>query len=1369
MLRRKLGRIVCMFAPVAVVAGVLAQGTPAIAQGRDVASHAARTGEQSRPGPDRLSDPGRVLPADWARSQDKVVTVAGDSTGLHVMMADEADGYSWRTVATLGGLGTDTARWVGQMCLTGNGQRAVVVYAPVQLTNTPDALDRGALAAVVDLSTGKVTPVGAGVSIAYFDPGCGTAQDAVLTQGGWGTNAELGRADVTRLMVLDADTGKITHTVVLPGEVASAVPYQGKIAAVYGSGVVSIGARSQVTTLARTSGTAFRLTPDASGGLGFQVMAGAHVQIRRYSAGHDRLVGRAVSGSVDLSQIGGRVFATGPGSARIGGLPAGWRAVKAPALSQVSSTGALAVLATDGSATSRGQRSSKLPGTMPDRSQPVRVAGWVGVSGKHVTFTVPATTQRVYSALPAPMPGFPALKPVNVAARTFAQPAAGPVAHAVPAVTPPPSNVNPATTTYDPDRACSVPRNDPQIETYQPDDQQIEWATDEAVRGDLTDARGPDLNGSGLPSYTPDGLFPLPGLDGGGSVPPQIMLGIETQESDLYQASDHVIIGEAGNFEPSYSWYGDEGDYTYVNWGASDCGYGIAQVTTGMCLSGYTGCAGPMPYENQLAVAVDYQANIAAGVRILEQKWNQLYSQGITANGANSKYIEDWYFALWAYNSGMEPDAANGNTTGCTPGPSCTDSNGDWGLGWANNPANDAYPPDRPSFLNQSTAEAPGGGSYLADWEMAHPQYWPYQEKVIGWAFDAFSNWSFLQGAYVQAYAWGSWPSSVTAPAIAPYTEFCTTADHCNPADVPSGAVSDPADPCQLTGSNADHCWWHSSASWASCATACGTGVFSYSTTAADPGDPGVPAGYPPACTASPLPSSAVIVGDTPSSIPSPLGCGESWGNNGGTMTWNFGATVGKSSTTYPSKIDFHQIGAGYGGHFWFTHTMAPAQPITSGSSCIVPGNPELAVTGTWTPPSTVQGWTKIWVAIPNVGADAPDAMYQISTQSGQSPQLEVVNQGEGTDSWEYLGDFKLGAGAHVALNNVTCDGAAGTDIAWDAMAFVPSSSLATDYVAMGDSYSSGEGVQPFYPDSDNSVDSCHRSQYAYPTLVTLPGQSTPIAQQAASQSSSASFSFIACSGAETTAITAAAVDNPPTAADKAGNTDWGAVQDLSEPLQADEQGQLTSATTLVTLTIGGNDARFADVLTGCLTTTSDCIASDFYLKRSSNGATDPQPLVVYEPNVISLLLPHLEAVYTEIHSLAPNAEIIVLGYPPLFPAGTTSSCTVGSVAGVSFSLNAQDQNWLNQMGTALNNTVSAAVSYEKTYRGADIHYVSATSAFSGHELCSSKPWILGLSSFVVSGSGFKLVNKGSFHPNQTGQQEYADLVNGCLAGTVTC
>jgi hypothetical protein len=44
-----------------------------------------------------------------------------------------------------------------------------------------------------------------------------------------------------------------------------------------------------------------------------------------------------------------------------------------------------------------------------------------------------------------------------------------------------------------------------------------------------------------------------------------------------------------------------------------------------------------------------------------------------------------------------------------------------------------------------------------------------------------------------------------------------------------------------------------------------------------------------------------------------------------------------------------------------------------------------------------------------------------------------------------------------------------GDDIAWDDMAFVPASGESTDYVAMGDSYSSGEGNSPYTKNSSTS------------------------------------------------------------------------------------------------------------------------------------------------------------------------------------------------------------------------------------------------------------------------------------------------------------
>ena len=276
-------------------------------------------------------------------------------------------------------------------------------------------------------------------------------------------------------------------------------------------------------------------------------------------------------------------------------------------------------------------------------------------------------------------------------------------------------------------------------------------------------------------------------------------------------------------------------------------------------------------------------------------------------------------------------------------------------------------------------------------------------------------------------------------------------------------------------------------------------------------------------------------------------------------------------------------------------------------------------------------------------------------------------------------------------------------------------------------SYSSGEGNQPYDPASDYSyngmANNCHRSiSGAYPDLVTMPGQSTPIAQQAANLSGGTEFHFLACSGAETPNVDESAIDDPPTDYDLDGNTDWGGpdinpnVGNQDSELTQTNQGYLNSDTTLVTISIGGNDIRFADVITGCILTLpllSDCIDPDYYLTRNSNGAVDPAPLIGFEPTVISLLQSHLVSVYRAIAQLAPNAKIIVMGYPNLFPSNPQSSCLLGLAV---LFMNTGDQNWLNQMGSQLNQTIQGAVS-EVQSLGVNIHFINPTSAFSGHGL----------------------------------------------------
>src|SRR5262249_35063161 len=133
------------------------------------------------PAADRVADPDTALGPNWRSSDDRAVTTSSDASGLHVLVADRRGAYRWRTAATLAEPGIDTDQWIGQLCVTGSGRRAVVVYAPRQFANRDELMARGGFAAVVDLDTGAVTKLAERVTLAYFDPTCGADETAALS------------------------------------------------------------------------------------------------------------------------------------------------------------------------------------------------------------------------------------------------------------------------------------------------------------------------------------------------------------------------------------------------------------------------------------------------------------------------------------------------------------------------------------------------------------------------------------------------------------------------------------------------------------------------------------------------------------------------------------------------------------------------------------------------------------------------------------------------------------------------------------------------------------------------------------------------------------------------------------------------------------------------------------------------------------------------------------------------------------------------------------------------------------------------------------------------------------------------------------
>lgn len=259
-------------------------------------------------------------------------------------------------------------------------------------------------------------------------------------------------------------------------------------------------------------------------------------------------------------------------------------------------------------------------------------------------------------------------------------------------------------------------------------------------------------------------------------------------------------------------------------------------------------------------------------------------------------------------------------------------------------------------------------------------------------------------------------------------------------------------------------------------------------------------------------------------------------------------------------------------------------------------------------------------------------------------------------------------------------------------------------YVALGDSFSSGEGAGTYAAGTDTRANRCHRSTAAYPELFTqafgkLPDQN----------GRTASLQFWACSGART-----------------------GNILKRSQGKAKAEGPQISRMTTdtdLVTVTIGGNDAGFLRMLIAC--------------SRAAPGRTvAPCDNAEVDKRVSSVAAP-LKRVFTAIRQRAPHATVIVLDYPQLFPADHVEQ---GCLALRPWSRHSQHV--LRDATVKLDDALSAAAAH------AGVWFDEVREEFAGHAVCDPEPWV---SPLKASLNPNRLIE--SFHPNAQGQRAYADAL----------
>ncbi|KQR17354.1 SGNH/GDSL hydrolase family protein [Cellulomonas sp. Leaf334] len=1257
-----------------------------------------------------------TLGEGWETSSDQAWTLSGDPSGLHVLVADAADGYAWRTVATLTRPGVETDRWIGNACLTSSGDRLVVAYAPRSFTNEPELFLQGAWTATVDLASGAVTDLPVRGSLEYFTPSCGFEEQAVLTvSGGEEINA-------TRLVSVDAGSGQVAAPVEVGGQVTSAIPTRSGLVAAIGAQVARVEPSGHITPLARAKSVPYELATDADGGVVFLDHDGTTATVHRLDAARlatpkPRLEAPVLARG-PLTEVG--VTRTAHGQVLLTGKAKPTRTL--PSSVRVAAVGTEAEVSADGSVVVD-VTSDRGPVATPDGSvDPTATLETLETrvtsleTGRAATVDVIVESTPVASEPPAA--DGPAAPPVDRETPGTSRSLERTATTTTGAATTLAASGDP-TGVHDPvdvGRGCSVPRNSVLNQAVQPKPRQVEWAVNQAVKGVLNVQRPNNWKNLAMPAYKPQTMFPSIPLSGGGEVPSQIMLGILAQESNLWQANGYVVPGVTGS--PLIgNYYGI--DYTPANpadlwnpdFASADCGYGVSQVTDGMRLSD-TGMPGGRSWNQQRAIALDFAANVAAGLQILQEKWNQTRNAGMTINDGNPAKIENWFYAIWAYNSGFYPEADKDTL----------ERNGAWGVGWNNNPVNPSYSPSR-GFFHKKPSDA------------THPQDWPYPEKVIGFA--AFPP-SLMEspGTFVGAYraAWWNGENSLDNTnrlgAKPPVDAFCSP--EVNDCAYEPGMDAQ----CFHENSNGvlDHrCWYHEPVTYkANCSVTCGNAFLRFVAGYAYQEDGNA---YPPVCTTAELPAGTLVVDDVPAGTPVVRG-GCSAVPSVGSFRFTFNS--GSDPTEFPSKMDLHQLGAGFGGHFWFGHTR---QAGVRGDS--------MEFTGSWTLDRELHQWARVLVHVPDHGAHTRQATYRVNTGKGPWPERTILQRTQ-RNGWVSLGVFEMDGVPEVYLSTRTADGDDGDDpvvtvnknedIAFDAVAFVPLDEKPKDVVvALGDSYSSGEGAAQYYAETDTHgsdpryTNACHRSPLTWSRMMTLPGSSTPVGQRADAWDPALDYHLLACSGAYTW--------------DVDYDERYGELGQL-------ERGFVDESTTLVTLSIGGNDAGFSEVLLECAGPWNIVHPNCEVLPLP--GETNFRSEL--EAKIATTVRTRVKDTLVKIRGEGPNADVMLMGYPKLF-------------SGVCFdvltnALTPSEIYWLNDLAVQLGASMAGAVADANAEVGTDFAtFVSPIDAFDGLGICGNPEQIHGLVMTQTEGEPAQLTSFQSAHPKANGYLTYAGVATTALAG----
>lgn len=292
-----------------------------------------------------------------------------------------------------------------------------------------------------------------------------------------------------------------------------------------------------------------------------------------------------------------------------------------------------------------------------------------------------------------------------------------------------------------------------------------------------------------------------------------------------------------------------------------------------------------------------------------------------------------------------------------------------------------------------------------------------------------------------------------------------------------------------------------------------------------------------------------------------------------------------------------------------------------------------------------------------------------------------------------------------------------------------PSIDSMVDYLAMGDSYTSGEGAYDYMVGTDDNSNSCHLSFHSYPLLLSQQiyggeGQS------------------VACSGARSDDLWPLDYAKYTGQARGGGAINTLANDVITNILVNFKPGRLPQIDFIaqyqpgaVTVSIGGNDIGFASII-------QNCVMPHLALRPQANDCYNSYEDRVELKNLIDRNVPRWSAVFRQIQSVSPVSHLYVIDYPQIaYPDGYCA-------------LNVRLSNSELEFAAELTDYLNYDLQQAATSAG--VNFIDISEAFYGYRLCeniSSNLAVNGLTAGKDAGAlGLKLLGSESYHPNAFGQ-----------------